>query len=260
MTELLFLGTGPADPIPRPGHDDPLCADARKTGSKSRRLRSAALFSKGETRVLFDAGPDIGYQLASNRIHALDAAFLTHPHGDAAGGLASLDAWARERGVRLPVYTEKATERRYGSFPNLAYRFKRPGERAQIGLVRATFFRVTHSAKSGFPTFGFRIGAFAYASDVAALPKTALETLSGVCVLVLDAAFWPGQTHRGHLTADKSIAYGRKLGVRCLVLTQTGHTYPPHDEAERLLRRHAAEHAPGMDLVLSYDGLRLSMK
>lgn len=258
--EFLFMGTGPADAIPRPGHSDPLCMDAQRPRSRSRRLRSAGLLRKGDTAILFDAGPDIGYQLTTHRIQDIDAVFLTHAHLDAGGGLKILDRWAGERGKVLPVYTERATRKRYGKFDHLEYRFVRKGQRVRVGTVSARFFRVTHSKKAGFPTLGFRIGRFAYASDAASIPASAMQILDGVCTLVLDAAYWFGQKYRGHMTPDKTIGYGRKLGVRCLVLTQTGHTFPPHDEAEKVVMKYAEERAPGMETLIAYDGLRVIMK
>ncbi len=255
--EALFLGTGPAEAIPRIGHSDALCRDAMKAHSKSRRLRSAALVRSGETAVLIDAGPDIGYQLASHRIQKIDAALLTHAHLDAAGGLRALSDWAASRGVILPVYTEHATFRRYGGFSGLEYRYVKSGATAKIGTVSARFLRVRHSLNAGFPTFGFRIGKFAYASDVASIPAPTLKQLQGVRTLVLDAAFWFEQRYRGHLTPDKSLRYAQWLGVEHLVLTQTGHTYPPHHEAEAFLKHYARSRAPQLKLSLAYDGMRL---
>lgn len=258
--ELLFLGTGPAEAIPRNGHNDPLCRDAQRPGSKSRRLRSSALLKKGETRILFDAGPDLMYQLATHRIDRIDAVFLTHAHLDAAGGLKDLDRWAERRGVKLTVFTESATERRYGAHRHLRYRFVRPGQAVKIGSVFARFFRVSHSLKPGFPTLGFRVGRLAYASDTFSIPKGAMSILDGIHTFVLDSAFWFGTNYRGHMTPEKAVPVGRKLGLRRLVLTQTGHTFPPHDEAECEVQGFARARAPGTEVRIAYDGLRIRVK
>jgi len=260
MTELLFLGTGPAEAIPRNGHDDSLCRAAQKPHSKSRRLRSSALIGRGETRILIDAGPDLMYQLASHRIDRIDAVFLTHAHLDAAGGLNELDEWAARKGEKLTVYTEPATERRYGAHRNLRYRFVRPGEAVKIGSVFARFFRVSHSVKPGFPTLGIRVGHIAYASDTFSVPKSALDLMKGVQTLILDSAFWFGKRYRGHMTPDKAVSVGRKLGVRSLILTQTGHTFPPHEEAENEIRRFARLRASGTDVRIAFDGMKLMLK
>lgn len=255
--ELLFLGTGPAEAIPRAGHADALCRDAMKPHSKSRRLRSAAVLRSGETEILIDAGPDIGYQLASHRIHRLEAALITHAHLDAAGGLRTLSDWASAKGRILPVYTEAPTLKRYGEFPGLEYRFVKSGGTVQLGSMTVRFVRVRHSLQPGFPTLGFRVGKLAYASDVASIPTATLQRLHGVETLVLDAAFWFATNFRGHLTPDMAVKYAQWLGVRHLVLTQTGHTYPPHDEAEAALRAYAKLHAPDLKITLAHDSLRI---
>lgn len=257
MTELLFLGTGPAEAIPRMGHRDALCLDALKPRSRSRRLRSAAIVRKGPTAVLIDAGPDIAYQLTIHRVARIDAVLLTHAHLDAAAGLEALDGWARARNLAVPVYTEPATLYRYGAFERLDYRFVKSGGNAKIGGLPVRFFRVRHSLQPGFPTLGFRFGKLAYASDAASVPAPSRQKLHGVSTLVLDAAFWFGQRYRGHLTPDKSVRIARWLGVEHLVLTQTGHTYPPHAEAEAEVKRHARIHAPGLRVDIAYDGMRL---
>jgi phosphoribosyl 1,2-cyclic phosphate phosphodiesterase len=255
--ELLFLGTGPAEAIPRAGHRDALCLDAMKPHSRSRRLRSAAVLRSGETEILIDAGPDIGYQLASHRIQRLEAALITHAHLDAAAGLRTLSDWASAKGRILPVYTEPPTLKRYGAFPGLEYRFVKSGATAKVGSVTVRFVRVRHSLQPGFPTLGFRIGKLAYASDVASIPTPTLQRLHGVKTLVLDAAFWFGQNYRGHLTPDKAVKYAQWLGVEHLVLTQTGHTYPPHAEAELLLKPSAKARAPHLKITLAHDGQRI---
>lgn len=259
IPEFLFLGTGPAEPIPRQGHRDALCADALRPRSKSRRTRSAGVYRKGKTAILIDAGPDLLYQLATYRIDRLDAVLLTHAHLDAAGGLAGLSSWADKRGIELPVYTEQATERRYGRFPGLKYRFVNSGAVAKIGDVSVRFFRVRHSVQPGFPTLGFRIGKFAYASDASSVPTPSRRMLQGVTTFALDAAFWFGTNFRGHMKTDEAIRVGHWLGIGHLLLTQTGHTYPPHHEAEPFIRHYAHAHARGMKVTLAWDGLHLKL-
>jgi phosphoribosyl 1,2-cyclic phosphate phosphodiesterase len=259
MMDFLFLGTGPAEAIPRTGHSDPLCKDAMRPRSKSRRLRSSGLLKSGKTSILIDAGPDIAYQLTTHRVDRIDACFLTHAHLDAAGGVKELDAWARRRGTVIPVYTERATERRYGKFGHLEHRFVSAGGVEKIGSISARFFRVRHSLNPGFPTLGFRIGKFAYASDVSNIPTPSLRMLQGVSTVILDSAFWFDTNFRGHMKPDEAIKYARWLGAERLYLTQTGHTYPPHDEAEHRVRAFAKTHAPGLEVAIAYDGLHLKL-
>ena len=189
----------------------------------------------------------------------LHCVLLTHAHLDAAGGLSALDDWARKRGVLVPVYTEVPTRRRYGDFGNLSYQFVKSGGIVRVVDVSIRFFRVRHSLRPGFPTLGFRIGKFAYASDAASIPGPSLKALQGVSTLALDAAFWFGQKYRGHLTPDKAVKYAMWLGVERLILTQTGHTYPPHRTAEAYFKEYVRLRAPDMKAAIACDGMRLQL-
>lgn len=257
---FLFLGTGPAEAIPRQGHRDAICLDALRPRSKSRRLRSSGLYQDGKMTILFDAGPDVVHQLTGARVGQIDAVLLTHAHLDAAGGLRALNAWAERRGLTIPVYTEKSTMLRYGAFPNLTYKFVKAGGVERIGTTSVRFFRVRHSSAPGFPTLGFRIGTFAYASDAASVPSPSLRILHGVADLVLDGTFWFGTNYRGHMRVDETVRVARWIGVPRLYLTQTGHTYPPHAQAETIIKDFARTHAPELDVTLTWDGLHLKLK
>ncbi|HLW46550.1 MAG TPA: MBL fold metallo-hydrolase [bacterium] len=95
--EIVFLGTGSAIPLPRPGHDCPQC---RSRDVRDRREPSALLIDR---RILIDAGPSIGALLASvgRSPDDIAAVVLTHRHRDAAGGLGILPARTR---VVLPQH------------------------------------------------------------------------------------------------------------------------------------------------------------
>ena len=93
--KLTILGSGPAIAIPRPGHRDRTCREARKPGSRSRRMRSSILIKYRGRNILIDIGPDILEQLELAKIKKPDAALLTHAHSDAAGGIDDLALFLR---------------------------------------------------------------------------------------------------------------------------------------------------------------------
>lgn len=261
--ELRFLGTGPAVGIPRPGHSDLACINARK-GGKSRRKRSSALLRDGRTILLVDAGPDVIEQLEDAGADSIDAVFLTHGHSDACGGLNMLNRWASRQssGTKIPVMTDPVTLKRLQKrFPNLSCLQLiaiRPFDKVAIGKTNIIPFTVKHSPSA--PTFGFLFGKkLAYASDLADIPAESQKYLRGVNTFVIDGTFYFGKkVLPSHLTTDEAIAWGRALNARRLFLTQIGHTYPPHAEAERRLRQYLREQKVTKPSVkLAYDGLTI---
>lgn len=260
---LLFLGTGPAVALPRPGHRDPLCTDARR-GGKSRRRRSAAVVSGNAWTVLIDAGPDITEQLNSARPARLDAVLLTHAHADAAGGLRDLDRWVARHWPTstIPVFTDGMTKRRLAArhphLKNLHFVSTPSFQPLPLKKIVIRPFPVRHSLTPGFPTRGWLFGqTLAYASDVAALPPRSARLLKNLDTLVLDAAMYLGRTMPAHLSADAAIRLAARLRVRRLFLTQLGHSHPPHAEAESATRRFLRDlkvNRPA-SVALAHDGL-----
>ncbi len=232
---LTFLGTGPAEGVPRKGHRDPLCCDARR-GGKSARLRSAALVQKGNVNVLIDAGPDVKEQLARVRIKRLDGIVITHAHGDAIYGLDAV------RGL-APIVMPKARK-----------------ERVRFGDLEITCFPVRHTFDARIPTRGFLFDkTLAYISDTRGLPTASLRLLRNIDTLILDAAAYFGVHIPTHLSPDQSIALAAQLHAQRLYLTQVGHSYPPHAIAEKEIRRFAKKQFGFKKVFLAYDGMEVGV-
>lgn len=266
---LTFLGTGPDRAIPRSGHRDAACRDARH-GGKSRRSRSAALFRFADRRILFDAGPDILAQLARERVDDIDAVFLTHAHADAAGGLEILDRHLRKTSdhERVPVFTDRLTSAAIAAKHHRlgCLWFCPVGEFLPVSFAGTSLhpFPVRHSLQPGFPTRGYLVEQdgrplFAYASDVASLPWTTRGFLRGIPLLVLDGAMYLKKRMAAHLSAEQAIAIAQGLKAEKLILTQIGHSYPPHGIAEKEIKQYLRElrlESPA-SVRLAYDGLEI---
>lgn len=260
--QVLFLGTGPAVAIPRKGHTDPACKDARH-GGRSRRQRSAALISEGQTKLLIDAGPDIEVQLSSASVKTLDALLITHGHRDAVDGLKELNRWVKKHLAHaLPVLIDAKTERRlkkrYGKLPCLQFIPFKAFEEFIIKEFTLIPVPVTHS--KGVPTWGYALnGKLFYASDFGDLPKKTVERVQKIPNMILDGTFWfDRKVLPQHLTIDEAIDWGRRLGAQRLLLTQIGHTYPPHKQAEKTLKQYLKNHEIKTPSVqLGFDGMRI---
>lgn len=241
---LLFLGTGSAGAIPRAGHRDTVCQAARKPKAKSRRQRSAVLLSDQGSVILIDAGPDIDQQLKKAKPKNLDAVFITHGHMDAVAGLKKLDAWLGKNflGSTIPYFTDRRTasklEQMFGTPKNLKFVFLKSFEKQKIKSLVVMPFPVHHSFDHKIKTFGFLFGKnLAYASDTRGFPIKSKKLVKGVDTLILDSAMYFRSGIPTHLTVDASMALGAELGVKNLILTQLGHSFPPHEEAKKEVQK-----------------------
>ncbi len=259
-----FLGTGPAISIPRKAHRDPTCRDARR-GGKSRRGRSCAIVSNQAINVLLDAGPDIVKQLKKAEWPKIDAIMLTHAHQDAVGGLELLARHLKKEFRPILVYAQKKTIKQIVSDVILKTFKLRPLQNYRPFRVKEMTiipFTVQHVKDPRFPTNGFLFDRrLAYASDVGRLPNRTKHLLHNVATLVLDGALWFGASFKNHLTPDRAVAYAKEIRTKRLILTQIGHGYPPHKEAQRKIRAysHSLPMACPKRIDLAWDGWRVKI-
>jgi phosphoribosyl 1,2-cyclic phosphate phosphodiesterase len=261
MVKAIFLGTGSAGGSPRLGHTDQQCLAARKSGSKTARRRSSLFVDENGVKLLIDAGPDVLAQLADAHIEKIDAVMLTHAHSDAAGGLRLLNSWLAKRRLVVPLFALA------GAFAKLDIgRLKQfnptplvPGQRIFIGSADILPFRVVHGIRLKTPTVGFRIDGLVYASDMESALPASYKIMRRACVLVIDGTFWDKKSLPGHMTVVEAIALAERLCPDQLFLTQIGHAYPPHEEAQKKIAAFVKRKGVPFPVRLAYDGLGFSI-
>jgi phosphoribosyl 1,2-cyclic phosphate phosphodiesterase len=260
--QITFLGTGSSVAIPRENHDDPLCADARKKGSKSLRRRSSILVEEGGLNVLIDAGPDLLEQFAMAGVQQIDAVFLTHEHADAAGGLTLLNAWLANKNAVVPLYalpqTITAVLKKY-SLKQFTPRPLSAGRHEQIGPLDFTPFSVWHGIKRDVPTLGYRFNDVIYASDMDGAPAESVKIMRDAKTAILDGTFWwKKKVIKGHFSIDEAVEFAKQINPKEVYLTQIGHNYPPHDEAVRELTHILKKQNTPFPVRLACDGSVIS--
>lgn len=250
---LTFLGTGGSFGVPIIGCK---CASCVSTDLYDNRLRASILLEWEETRVLVDAGPDLRQQALRNGFSNIDEVWLTHAHADHTNGIDDLRVFCfggRVLPLRAnpPTLAEAMNRFRYafrsevdpsGVSHPLLNPLPLDGS-FEVGGRTIVPLPVSHGP---FEVTGFRVGDFAYVTDVSHIPEQTFALLEGVEILVLSAL--REEPHPTHLTFDQAIEIAGRIGAGQTWFTHFAHGTPHAD----LVNRFPETMRP------AYDGLTLS--
>ena len=250
--KVTFLGTGTSTGVPEIGCS---CAVCQSNDPRDNRLRASVLVETDGKRILIDCGPDFRQQMIRSRIYQLDGILLTHEHYDHVGGLDDLRPYCRQGAVAIYAESDvvEAIETRipyvfrahpYPGVPRLALHTISL-EPFEVAGVLVQPIRVMHGR---LPILGFRIGNFAYLTDILTLPETEVPKLQGVEVLVLDAL--REAEHPSHESVPQALALIDRLQPKQAYLTHMSHRIGLHAVAEQSLPAH---------VQYAYDGLEIEL-
>jgi phosphoribosyl 1,2-cyclic phosphate phosphodiesterase len=250
---VTLLGTGTSTGVPVPTCT---CATCRSDDPHDRRWRCSALIEWDGATVLIDTSTDLRAQALAHRIERIDAVLYTHAHADHVLGLDELRMFNWRQGGPVPAYGNPATLAAVARtfwyvFDEAPSEHTRPA--IELRPVTGPFelcgrevvpVPVIHGR---LPILGYRLGRFAYLTDVSAIPDTSLPLLADLDVLVLSAL--RHRPHPAHLTIEAAVEQARAIGA--------GHTYLTHLSHEVHHATHAARLPAGIELA--HDGLRIEV-
>ena len=260
MMKVTVLGSGTSTGVPQIGCR---CAVCRSTDPRDRRLRCSSLVevdddtaADGVRRILLDCGPDFREQMLRSDFQRIDAILITHEHYDHVGGLDDLrpfsvfgdvkvyaeDYCARHLMERIP-YCFTPKERRYPGVPAIDLETMSPHVPLHIGNVEILPLRVMHGS---LPILAFRIGDFAYVTDMLSMPDADRAMLQGVRTLIVNGL--RHYVHPSHQTIEDAIALSVSLGNPSTYLIHMSHHIGLHADEDAALPSH---------VHLAYDGLVL---
>jgi phosphoribosyl 1,2-cyclic phosphate phosphodiesterase len=256
---ITFLGTGTSHGVPVIGCD---CAVCLSTNPKNRRNRIGVWLHGGagpgkpqDPSAVIDVSSEFRVAALANGLKRLDFVLLTHAHSDHISGLDDLRIFSQVSGKPMPVYCDARTAGEvrarfsYAFDPPKAYGGGTPqydlrevtGEFRE-GPWRVVPLPVMHGPE---PILGYRVGGFAFITDVTVIPESTLALLGGLDVLVLDCL--RKKPHSTHLSLDQAVDYAKRIGARRTYFIHLTHELE-HEETERGLPE---------GMRVAYDGLEI---
>jgi phosphoribosyl 1,2-cyclic phosphate phosphodiesterase len=225
---VTVLGCGTSMGVPQLGCR---CAVCTSDDPRNHRTRPSVHIQQGDTHILIDAPPELRLQLWHAGLdQRLDAVLITHTHADHIMGLDDIRGFTIYTGRPVPVYAEPSAlddlKRvfRYIFFPyppgvsTPQIEFREITGTLQIGELTIEPLRVFHGE---MPILAFRIGGFAYVTDVSYIPPDTWERLKGLRLLILDAL--RRQPHPTHFHLEKAVEVAQQLRPQRTLFTHLTH-------------------------------------
>lgn len=275
--KITFLGTGTSNGVPVIGCECEVC---RSTDQHDKRLRSSILIEfddsdssqvsadgrnykldedsilaapqSSATRLLIDCGPDFREQMMELPYGPIHALLVTHEHYDHVGGIDDFRPFCVFNTIDIygePLVVQHLEERlpycfgpgKYPSAPKLQLNAILPNEPLKIRGIEILPLRVMHGR---LPILGFRIGDFAYITDMSEMPDETFAKLQGLDTLVVNAL--RKTPHPTHQSVGEAIDLVQRLAPRRAYLTHLAHSAGLHADSAALLPP---------NISFAYDGL-----
>lgn len=252
--KVTMLGCGSSFGVPQIGCD---CAVCRSGHPRNKRTRVSVLVEAQGKHLLVDTSPDLRMQVLANHINRIDAVLYTHDHADHLHGIDDLRLFNIMTNATIPVYgEEKALSRMKSRFPYVFqpkpepiwYRpslepIVIPTDPPQPFDVLGVTVEPIWQEHVDIGSLCFRIGNFAYSTDVSGFTEESLARLEKLDVWIVDCQRY--KPSYAHANLETTLAWIDRLKPKRAIFTHMSHDF----DYEQLCRELPAGVEPG------YDGL-----
>lgn len=250
---VTILGSGTSSGVPMIGCSCPVCTS---DDPRNDRMRASAVVETGGRTLLLDTATDLRWQAIRFGLARVDAVLYTHAHADHLHGIDELRVFNIRQLSEIPCYGNRDILDRIRAY--FRYIFDQEGAESfrpflqlheVTGPFRAAGVPVVpvplwHGA---LPVLGYRIGDFAYLTDVNRIPDDSWRLLEGLELMVLDAL--RPRPHKTHFSLGQALEVVERAGPRRAWLTHISHQME-HQATNKELPK---------GVELAYDGLTLEM-
>jgi len=252
--EVTFLGVGSSAGTPMIGC---ACETCLSNNPKNKRTRCSCLItlSNGQ-HILIDTGPDLRQQALREGLQKIDAVLYTHTHADHLHGIDDLRAFCQRQRAQIPLYGSMQTVNHIAE--KFGYTLREPSHFWDLPVLKAhavnDAFELFGSIITPIPIkhgnsdiFGYRLGNFAYITDVSHIPESSMPLLQDLEVLLLDCL--RHEPHYSHINLEQSLQYAGHIGAKTTYLIHMTHE----------LEYSALSSILPSGVKVGYDGLKISV-
>lgn len=255
MLKITFLGTGTSQGIPVIGSDHPV---SFSKDPRDKRLRSSILIEYDNYNFVIDCGPDFRQQMLRTNCRKLDAIIFTHEHADHTTGIDDVRPFFFRQG-KIPIYLHKRVlaslherfayifdpKQKYPGAPDFEVNLINKENDFNLFGLNITPIESVHLR---LPVLGFRIGKFAYLTDVKTISGIELEKLKELDTLVINSLRY--EPHPSHLNIEEALDIVNSINPKKSFFTHISHNMGFHKEVCDKLPE---------SVSLAYDGLVLEI-
>ena len=251
--QLTMLGVGSSAGTPVVGCS---CATCLSSDSRNKRTRCSSLITLDSGKnILIDTGADLRDQALREGVKRVDAVLYTHTHADHLHGIDDLRAFCQLQRSQIPLYAKEDAvlhiKQKFGytlrdpliDFWDLPV-LRITAVEAPFDLFGTTItpIPVMHGKSQ---IFGYRIGNFAYMTDVSEIPESSFALLQNLDILLLDCL--REKSHPTHINIEQSLAYIGRIKAKQSVMIHMTHELEYTSLSEKLPN----------DVFVGFDGLKL---
>lgn len=255
MIKVRLLGTATSQGVPVIGCECEVCTSL---DSKDKRLRSACWVEVDNKIICIDIGPDFRQQMLKGGGKEIHAILVTHEHNDHTAGLDDVRPFNFKYEKDMPVYAlhrvAKYIRTRFDYiFEHQTYPGAPRVELTSIDgnspfMVENIEVVPIHIMHGTLPILGYRVGKFAYLTDVKTIAESEYEKLNDLDVLVLSAL--REKEHHSHLTLQQAIELAQKINAKTTYFTHFSHDLGTHKQISEKLPK---------NMFAGYDGLEIEI-
>lgn len=250
--KITVLGCGASGGVPLITGDWGAC---NPNNPKNRRRRASILVQTKGKNILIDSSPDLRMQLLDANVDNIDLLLYTHDHADHVSGLDDLRQIYIKYRQPIPTYADQGTLSRLRQ----TYRYalvtldsmypafldgRELDEVIEFEGITIIPYLQYHGHRS---SFGFRIGDFAYSTDLIELPEESYEAIQDIKIWMVDCL--RDEPHESHANLEQALKMISKVNPSQAILTHMTHNLDYDD----LLSRVPANVTP------AYDGMVLEL-